>query len=113
MDGRKSSVFSWNKKHREIHKEALLHYFDPSKKGEKFEYQPPQEPSSQTPQSARSTELEKKAVEEDPAQQLSSLVSRIEVGKEMGNRTGARPKECNTSSSSKGKTALYLSTDII
>ena len=113
MDGRKSFVFSWKKKHREIHEEALLHYFDPSKKGQKFEYQPPQEPSSQTPQSARSTELEKKAVEGDPAQQLSSLVSRIEVGKEVGNRTGARAKECNTSSSSKGKIALYLSADII
>jgi len=38
--------------------EALLHYFDPSKKEQKFEYQPPQEPSSQTQQSASSTELE-------------------------------------------------------
>ena len=94
MDGRKSFVFSWNKKHREIHEEALLHYFDPSKKGQKFEYQPPQEPSSQTPQSARFTELEK-AFEEDPVQQLTSLVSRIEIGSEMGNRTGARPKEGN------------------
>ena len=99
MDGRKSFVFSWNKKHREIHEEALLHYFDPNKKGQKFEYQPPQEPSSQTLQLARSTELEMKAVEEDPQQHLSSLVSRIEIGREMGNRTGARPKESNTSSS--------------
>ena len=99
MDGRKSFVFSWNKKHREIHEEALLHYFDPNKKGQKFEYQPPQEQSSQTLQSARSTELEMKAVEEDPQQHLSSLVSRIEIGREMGNRTGARPKESNTSSS--------------
>ena len=40
MDGRKSFIFSWNKKHREIHEKALLHYFDPSKKGQKFEYQP-------------------------------------------------------------------------
>ena len=40
MDGRKSFIFSWNKKHREIHEDALLHYFDPSKKGQKFEYQP-------------------------------------------------------------------------
>ena len=36
MDGRKSFIFSWNKKHREIHEKALLHYFDPSKKGQKF-----------------------------------------------------------------------------
>ena len=40
IDGRKSFVFSWNKKHRAIHEGALLHYFDPSKKGQKFEYQP-------------------------------------------------------------------------
>ena len=99
MDGRKSFVFSWNKNHRVIHEEALLHYFDPSKKGQKFEYQPPQGPSSQTPQSASSTELEIEDVVEDPAQQLSSLVSRVEIG----NRAGARPNELNTSRSSKGK----------
>ena len=39
MDGRNSFVFSWNKKHRPIHEEALKHFFDPSKNGEKFEYQ--------------------------------------------------------------------------
>ena len=34
-------------KHREIHEEALLHYFDLSKKGQKFEYQPkPRRPKS-------------------------------------------------------------------
>ena len=31
LDGRKSFIFSWNKTHRKIHEEALLHYFDPSK----------------------------------------------------------------------------------
>ena len=40
LDGRKSFVFSWSKQHRQIHEEALLHYFDPRKKGRKFEYQP-------------------------------------------------------------------------
>ena len=44
LDGRKSFIFSWNKHHREIHKEALLHYFDPSKKGKRFEYQPKPKP---------------------------------------------------------------------
>ena len=87
IDGRKSFVFSWNKKHRVIHEEALLHYFDPSKKGQKFEYQP-----SQTPQSSF-TELDKVAVEEDRAQQISSLVSSIEIGKEVRERAGARPKK--------------------
>ena len=44
LDGRKSFIFSWNKQHREIHEEALLHYFDPSKKGKKFEHQPKPKP---------------------------------------------------------------------
>ena len=113
MDGRKSFVFSSNKNHRVIHEEALLHYFDPSKKGQKFDFQPPQGPSSQTPQSASSTELEIEAVEEDPAQQLSSLVSRVEISNEMGNRARAIPEESNTSRSPKGKNASYLSTGTI
>ena len=37
LDGRKGFIFSWNKKHREIHEEALLHFFDSSKKGQKFQ----------------------------------------------------------------------------
>ena len=37
MDGRISFIFSWDKKHRPIHEEAMLHYLDPGKKGEKFE----------------------------------------------------------------------------
>ena len=49
LDGRKSFIFSWNKKHREIHEEALLHYFDPSKKGQKFEYQPKPKPAPPLP----------------------------------------------------------------
>ena len=35
-DGRKSFIFSWNQKHRPIHEEALLRYFDPGKNGQKF-----------------------------------------------------------------------------
>ena len=103
MDGRESFVFSWNKKHRVIHEETLLHYFDPSKKEQKFEYQPSQAPSSQTTQSVSPTGLEKEAVKEDPTQQLSSLVSRIEIGKEVSNRGGARPKKFNILRSPKGK----------
>lgn len=44
LDGRQSFIFSWNMKHREIHEQALLHYFDPSKTGKKFEYQPKPKP---------------------------------------------------------------------
>ena len=46
MDGRKSFIFSWDKKHRKIHEEALLHFFDRGKKGQKFEPQPPQSRAS-------------------------------------------------------------------
>ena len=59
LDGRNSFIFSWNKKHREIHEEALLHYFDPRKKGQKFEYQLPKRrlpPRPITPPPLRSTE---------------------------------------------------------
>ena len=36
LDGRKSFIFSWDKQHRAIHEEAILHYFDPRKKNETF-----------------------------------------------------------------------------
>ena len=39
IDGRKSFIFSWNQEHREIHEEALVHFLDQRKRGEKFEYQ--------------------------------------------------------------------------
>ena len=38
IDGRKSFIFSWNQEHREIHEEALVHFLDHRKRGEKFEY---------------------------------------------------------------------------
>ena len=44
VDGRRSFIFSWEKKHRPVHEEALLHYFDPSKKGQKFVYKPKSKP---------------------------------------------------------------------
>jgi len=44
LDGRTSFIFSWDKKHRSIHEEAMQHYFDPAKKGFKFEYTPKPKP---------------------------------------------------------------------
>lgn len=44
LDGRKSFILSWNSKHRTIHEEALLHFFDPNKEGQKFQYQPKPKP---------------------------------------------------------------------
>ena len=61
LDGSKSFIFSWNKQHRAIHEEALLHYFAQSgKEGQKFEYHPkPKQPvnvqSAQTHQKPMST----------------------------------------------------------
>ena len=40
LDGRKGFIFSWDLRHRPIHKEALLHYFDFQKTGIKFVPQP-------------------------------------------------------------------------
>ena len=45
LDGRKSFVFSWDKEHRPIHEEAMLHFFDPNKKGKKFVPEPKVEPT--------------------------------------------------------------------
>ena len=36
IDGRKSFIFFWDKELRPIHEEAMLHFLDPEKKGEKF-----------------------------------------------------------------------------
>ena len=41
MDGRKSFILSWNKKHRPIHEEALRHFLNPGKRGFTFHYTPP------------------------------------------------------------------------
>ena len=49
LDGRKSFVFSWDKQHRKIHEKALIHFFDPAKKGLKFKYQPPSKPAKPPP----------------------------------------------------------------
>ena len=38
LDGRQSFIFSWHKKHRMIHEEAMRHFLDPDKRGSKFEY---------------------------------------------------------------------------
>ena len=37
MDGRISFIFSWDKEHRPLHEEAMLHFLEPGKKGGKFE----------------------------------------------------------------------------
>jgi len=70
MDGRKSFIFSWNKKHRAIHEEALLHYFDPCKKGQKFEYQPRISPEVSTEGKENESENKKMPGEGDDRYQV-------------------------------------------
>ena len=113
IDGRKSFVFSWNKQHRAIHEEALLHYFDPNKKGQRFEYQPPQKPSPQKRSPMRATGLERDATKEDSVQQLSSVASYLQMGKEISCKAEGRRKEFNTSSPCTGKNHILSLTAII
>ncbi|PFX14555.1 uncharacterized protein LOC111344637 [Stylophora pistillata] len=49
MDGTKGFIFSWDKKHRVIHEEALLHFLDSNKKGEKFVYEKKTQAESLSP----------------------------------------------------------------
>ena len=48
LDGRKSFIFSWDKKHRPIHEEALKHFFDPGRNGKRFTYPTQADPGAIT-----------------------------------------------------------------
>ena len=65
LDGRKSFVFSWGEKHRQIHVEALMHFFDPDKNCEKFKYQLPikSHPTSKPRRKARTESIPAEAEE--------------------------------------------------
>jgi len=45
LDGRKSFIFSWDKEHRPIHEDAILHFLDAEKNGEIFAPEPKVEPT--------------------------------------------------------------------
>ncbi|XP_020605380.1 uncharacterized protein LOC110044214 isoform X2 [Orbicella faveolata] len=58
VDGRISFIFSWDKEHRLIHEEAMLHFLDPGKKGEKFEPKlQPSKPAVDTIQEVTSNDV--------------------------------------------------------
>ena len=60
LDGRKSFIFSWDREHRPIHEEAMLHFLDPEKKGETFVPKPvPVEASSNDPEGVTKEENQK------------------------------------------------------
>ena len=65
IDGRESFIFSWNQKHRAIHVEALVHFLNERKRGEKFEYQPKGK-SSQVSETAVSPKAKKSTWGKDP-----------------------------------------------
>ena len=60
LDGRKSFIFSWDKEHRPVHEEALLHYFDPSKKRQKFVHQPKSESEAHSIDQPAAVEIQQK-----------------------------------------------------
>ena len=84
IDGRKSFIFSWGEKHRPIHVEALMHFFDPDKNGEKFKYQMPKQ-ADPTSKPARvkaaepiSTKVEEKKCSSDvgkTAQEMGTVIT--------------------------------------
>ena len=50
LDGRKSFIFSWDKEHRPVHEEAMLHFFNLNKKGKKFVPEPILQPPEINPE---------------------------------------------------------------
>lgn len=79
LNGRKSFVFSWGEKHRQIHVEALLHFFDPDKNAEKFKYQLPikADPASKARRKTRAESIPIEAEEN----QYPSDIGKIAQGK--------------------------------
>ena len=84
IDGRKSFIFSWGEKHRPIHVEALMHFFDPDKNGEKFKYQMPKQadptskPARVKPAEPISAKVEKKKCSPDvgkTAQEMGTVIT--------------------------------------
>ena len=68
LNGSKSFVFSWDKRHREIHEKALVHFLSPGKTGQKFEYHPPQREAVTKPTISKGSGLKKSG----PPSQLDS-----------------------------------------
>ena len=84
IDGRKSFIFSWGEKHRPIHVEALMHFFDPDKNGEKFKYQLPKQadstskPARVKPAEPISTKVEERKCSSDvrkTAQEMGTVIT--------------------------------------
>ena len=79
IDGRKSFIFSWGEKHRPIHVEALMHFFDPDKNDEKFKYQMPKQadPTSK-PARVISSKVEERKCSPDvgkTAQEIGTVIT--------------------------------------
>lgn len=86
LDGRKSFIFSWNLKHQTIHEEALLHFFDPNKKGEKFRYQPKLSPELQVTPSVAATPREGDKVLKDGTSDLLVANDELDLENENSDR---------------------------
>ena len=98
LNGSKSFVFSWDKRHREIHEKALVHFLSPSKTGHKFEYYPPQRESVTKPTISKGSGSKKSgpASQVDPSttvpERQSPSMKRTEKSfygqRDQGHRTG-------------------------
>ena len=102
LDGRKSFIFSWNKQHRAVHEQALLHHFDPNKKGQRFEYQPPQSDSEPQLQET-STELENPYTSKSCSHNGKDA-SLLSAGNEE-NPTDSHPSDVSSAAGSSGDSA--------
>ena len=93
LDGRNSFIFSWNKQHRAIHEDALLHHFDPNKKGQKFHYRSPSpnQPSKpELPSQATSLEFQNLQKPRSPTRndEVASELTAVEERKIDSDRGG-------------------------
>ena len=98
LNGSKSFVFSWDKRHREIHEKALVHFLSPSKTGQKFEYHPPQEESVTKPTISKGSGSKKSGPpsQVDPSttvpERQSASMKRTEISlygqRDQGHKTG-------------------------
>jgi len=91
LDGRKRFIFSWDREHKPIHEEAMLHFLDPEKEGETFVPKPvpvepmvPQVDPNKAAKSQESTEID---VNADPEGKLVNIETQTPDGQKTETRS--------------------------
>ena len=91
LDGSTSFIFSWEKKHRPIHEEALLHFLLPGNEGKKFKPKPrPPKPETTLPEPEVQYGFEQRDEHE-------------EKGRETGESTTIKPQQEEQKQAQEGK----------